>query len=373
MVLAGSVATSSERALPEAATILLRVRAFIGDSMFALPALESLRERYPQATLVFAAPGVAGPLFEGDPRISEFVALAPPRRSGLGHLWTLRDYWRLLHTRRFDAHIALDAGGQWLPHLVWAAGIPRRVACLGHDLGGGRWHRAPAWMLTDTAPTPDELGLHRSHGFLHLLSTVDCDPRPRRARLHLTDEDRAQGEELLCRAGVTGRPVVALHPGASWVDQRWPVERLAQVVRALRDRGARPVALGGPADQPAVAALVEAGAVAVATGNVRDLARVLIASDLFIGNDSGPIHVAAACGTAVVGIYGPTPPELVGPDPLHPRARVLAYRAPCCPCPMNSRDSGARCGRPHGLWCMEQVSVGEVLAAAEELLVRRGI
>jgi ADP-heptose:LPS heptosyltransferase len=340
--------------------------------MFALPALEALRERYPQATILLATPGAAGPLFEGDPRIDGHVPLAAPRRRGLGHLQTLRDYWHLLHSRRFDAHIALDAGGQWLPHLVWAAGIPRRVACRGYDMGHGRWHRAPAWMLTDTAPTPDELGLHRSHGFLHLLSTLDCDPTPRRARLHLTDEDRALGEELLSRSGASGRPVVAIHPGASWVDRRWPVERFAQVTGTLHQRGAWVVALGGPGDQPSVAALAEAGAVPISTANVRDLARVVAVSDVFLGNDSGPIHVAAACGTPLVGIYGPTPPELVGPDPLHPRAKVLGHRLACSPCLMNSRDPAARCERPYGTWCMEQVSVEEVLAAVEELLTSRG-
>jgi ADP-heptose:LPS heptosyltransferase len=364
----GLVPQSPARPLPDDATILLRVRAFIGDSIFILPALDALRARYPGATIVLATLASAGPLFEGDPRINDFVALAGTGHSALQHVKTLSDYWRLLHTRRFDAHIALDAGGQWLPHLVWASGIPRRVACSGHDPDGKRWHRAPAWMLTDTAPTPDTLGLHRAHGFLNLLSTVGCDPTPRRARLHLTDDDRARGEELLCRSGVPGKPVVAVHPGASWVDRRWPVERLVQVIRTLRERGAFPVALGGPADQSAVAQLAAAGAVPVATGSVRDMARVLSVSQLFIGNDSGPLHVAAACGTPLVGLYGPNLPELVGPDPLHSRARVLIHRLPCSPCPMNVANSTGRCLRPHGLWCMEQVSVEDVLGAAEELL-----
>jgi heptosyltransferase-3 len=360
------------RPLPDGASVLLRVRAFIGDCMFALPALDALRERYPQATIVLAAVGAAGPLFAGDPRVDEFVPLAGLRRRGLGHLQTLSDYWRLLRSRRFDAHIALDAGGQWLPHLAWAAGIPRRVGCSGHDMIGGRWHRAPDWMLTDTVPTPDELGLHRSHGFLRLLQTLGCDPAPRRARLHLTDGDRLQGTELLTRSGATGRPLVAIHPGASWVDRRWPIERLAQVAGDLRRHGACPIALGGPGDRPSVEALAKAGAIAVATHNVRDMAAVLSVCDLFIGNDSGPIHIAAAAGTPLVGIYGPTPPDLVGPDPLHPCARVLAHRAPCSPCLMNSRDPAARCPRPHGLWCMEQISVAQVLGAAEELLAAQG-
>lgn len=357
------------RPVAEDSTILVRCRAFIGDAIMALPALEALRERYPSARIVFAANRAVASLLEDDPRIDEFVALAPIGQSPGAHLRCVSRYWSLLRRERPAAHIALDAGGNVLPQLIWLARVPRRLACMGREVTGRRWHRAPNWLLTDHLPTPEQMGLHRAHGFLKLVSLLDCDPKPRPARLQMTVSQRERGRSLLEATGAGSALTVAFHPGASWIDRKWPIERMVQAAQQLASEGVQPIALGGPADDLEVQRLIgQAGATHVPTPGVGDLAWALGAVDALVANDSGPMHIAAALGTAVVALFGPNDPAVVGPDPLQPRARVLYHPLECSPCPQMTLDADARCARPHGVWCMEQIRVDEVLKAVHGLL-----
>ncbi|MEN6347690.1 MAG: glycosyltransferase family 9 protein [Armatimonadia bacterium] len=354
--------------LPEDARVFVQVRANIGDSLFALPAIDALRQRYPQARIVFATSPAAGSLFYDDPRLSGWVPAIPYGGGRLRYARALRDYWSRLRKEGFDAHVELDAGGKVPPWIVWLAGVPLRLGCRGEEGGGGRWHAVPRWLLTDTVPVPDSLGLHRAHGFLRLMELLDCDPTPRPIRLLLTEERRERARQRLEGLGLRP-PVVAIHPGASWRFRRWPAERVVETARQLAKDGAHLLALGGEADAEVVSELVKAaGATAILTPNVRDLVDLLSAVDVCVGNDSGPVHLAAAVGTAVVGLYGPNLATYTGPDPLHRRARVLSAQLPCAPCAQGMIDPLAECKRPQGAWCMEQIEVSDVLQAVRDLL-----
>ena len=141
--------------------------------------------------------------------------------------------------------------------------------------------------------------------WLEVVALVGAEPVRLLPRLEVTSRDRAEAAEAL--AGVTG-PLVAVHPGATDPRRRWPPDRLGELGALLDARGARIVLLGGAGDAGLVDG-IRAG-LGPAAGRAVDLfgrlslgglVGVLERADLFVGNDSGPRHLAEAVGTATVG------------------------------------------------------------------------
>jgi ADP-heptose:LPS heptosyltransferase len=168
-------------------------------------------------------------------------------------------------------------------------------------------------------------------------------------------------------------PVVALHPGSGAVLKNWLPERWAELVRALRaDRQARVFVTGGPGDREVVesiaAGLDPRPAILVGETSLGQLAALFACSDLVLGCDSGPLHLAAAVGTRTARLYGPTDPVEFGPwaprghDALHP---VIAASLPCQPCRVLVEPP---CGAVEQPACMRAIGVGDVLSAADDLL-----
>jgi len=160
------------------------------------------------------------------------------------------------------------------------------------------------------------------------------------------------------------RPRVALLPLSRWASKNWPLPSFVEVGQRLRQRrGASMFILGGPADKDCGVELQRAlggGAVNLAGKlSLVETGALLKQMDLVIANDSGPIHMAAAVGTPVLAIFGPTDPRRTGP--YGPRHRVLTASLPCQPC---FRRNCRRLGLP----CLANVRPEEVLAAAEQML-----
>ena len=148
-----------------------------------------------------------------------------------------------------------------------------------------------------------------------------------------------------------------LNPGAAWPNKRWPAERFGHVARELWERGGlRSAVLWGPGEATLAAAVAResAGAARMAPQtSMLEMLAVARAARVMVSGDTGPLHLAAAAGTPVVGLYGPTPPGRNGPwDPLD---RVVSGYASCA-C-VFKRQCTAR------IWCMEQLTVDEVTAA----------
>jgi heptosyltransferase II len=160
-----------------------------------------------------------------------------------------------------------------------------------------------------------------------------------------------------------------LHPGALNMEaKRWLPERWAAVADSLQSHGGRRVVLVGSPAEAGLAAEVECRmatpVVNLAGGTtLEELVALLGRARLFMGGDSGPLHLASALGVPSVSVYGPTDPTFTGP--LHPAARVV--RAPCDCSPCYRPTGGTGCLRGD-VACMARVSVEDVLRAAEELL-----
>lgn len=275
----------------------------LGDVVQALPVLTALRRRWPDAHFAWVVNDSFAPLLHGHPDLDEIIPF-PRRARGLrlvGELFGL-----VKRLRGFD--LALDLQGLLRSAaLTWLTGAKRRV--------GFRQAREGAPLAyTDRLDTPikETPAVLANWSVAQALGCAGAPPAP---RLGLMPAHEAEAARQL--AGLP-RPIVAIHPGASWVTKRWPAEHFAELARrAQRELGAGIVLVGGPGEESitaAVAARLSPALVDLAgkTGLLQ-LAAVLRAADVMLSNDSGPMHLAAAVGTRVVAPFTCTSPLRAGP------------------------------------------------------------
>jgi heptosyltransferase II len=357
------------RLLPnDSPRLLLVMRLPLGDTLFVTPTIRALRQRYPGAQITALAAGGNAPLLAHNADLDDTVVL-PFHRDWRGG-GALPATLRLLLHRRYDLALCFSTPGLgWLPA---ACGIPRQEFpdylpfwwCWPQDFSG--WNGRHAVELYATAAR-----------------RLDLPPLEHRMHVRLTPAERAGMAGLLNQLRLNRAPLrIAVHPGsgAAPAQKRWPLCRFAEVARVLvAQTGAQIIVAGGPSEAALAAELCCAiGPAAISLAgrlNLRQSMALVAACDLFVGNDSGPLHLAAAVGTPVVGIYGPTDPAVFGP--WAPPQRVVTIQAP------ESRPAirfvgGATIwdqigGTMHPDTCLAEVPADSVSAAALGLLERTSV
>ena len=373
--------------------ILVVKLADIGDLLTVTPALRAIRELHPGVTVDLLSTPHSADVIRGLTSIDHLVlfqkrlfdstrALIRPR--------SLAEAVRLgvrLRGARYDSvlvchHLNTRYGSLKYAALALAAGAPRR---LGVDNGLGR-----AWFLTDRTPDSGFGALHEVDYWLKVAELLD-PAKPIEAGRYLPEvgpPDEGDGAVASALPAFAG-PTVAVHPGsgAFSVARRWPVERFAEVARALvRRQGARIVVVGGPDEVDLARGLAGQvdGPTTVLAGrtSLRQLAGVLRRCDLFVGNDSGLMHLAVAARTPVVAVFGPTNHRAWGPygfaewqpgmldAPEGVSSLVVRVGLPCSPCLYRGYSLGNPAGSP-GRECLALVPTRPVIGAAEALLRAR--
>jgi ADP-heptose:LPS heptosyltransferase len=224
----------------------------------------------------------------------------------------------------------------------------------------------PYRLLTDWIPDPEPLApvRHEVRRQLDLVAAIGATVVDEHLSVRVPPPAAREIREMLPRIGIRpGDRWVVLHPGASAPSRRYPVDGYASVVRALvEEHGVRVVLTGGPEERDAVARIRAAAApdrVPFAGGlDLGHLAALLAVAPVFIGNNSGPAHLAAAVGTPVVDLYALTNLQHA---PWGVPSRVLAHDVPCKGC----RKSICPVGH-HA--CLRGVSPASVVSAALALL-----
>ena len=345
--------------------ILVRVPNWVGDAVLCLPALEKLGEKFPAAELtVLARAGVAD-LFGGRagiPRVHVFEHRG--RHRGVGGLLRLAGELRaecfglaVLFQNAFQAAL-----------LALLAGIPRRV-------GYARDARGP--LLTHLIPVPrvGEIPPHETYYYLELLRRAGwLDALPVVERIPLTpspavvEQMRVRLREYgLEEPNPAGRLRVVLAPGASYGSAKcWLPERYARIADRLVETYNAAVLLCGTSAEASLGEAIAAGMHAkpislLGTTTLEEFLALLPSADLFIGNDSGAMHLAAGVGLPQVVIFGPT--DEAGTGPLNPRARLVKQPVSCSPCFLR------HCPVDHR--CMTRISVDLVWQAVEAALADR--
>jgi heptosyltransferase I len=286
---------------PKIQSIAIVRLSALGDVTLLLPVIETLRHALPRAQLTWVIGAAAYPLLEGYPGV-EFLVF-DKRRGWRAYL----DLRRRLAGRRFDALLAMQAS--------WRANFIYPLVSAPLKIGFDRVRaRDGQWLFTNRA-----IPFARQHlldGFFAFIEALGVGERVLRWGLPLTEADRAWAAQRLPR----GRgPVLAVNPGASKPEREWPLERWIETLRAARERWqAQLVLTGGPGERERETG----GKIAQAIPEVhnligqttpRQLAAVLARADCLLAPDTGPVHLANAVGTLVVGLYAVAPPELSGP------------------------------------------------------------
>lgn len=346
--------------------ILVVRLADIGDVLTATPALRALRARYPAAALHLLTTPAAAKAVRAD--LVDRIVIAP---RNLAHrpaelpatLALLRD----LRAQRYDAvlflhHLSSTAGV--LKYRLLAAATGAAVLA-GLDNGHGGW-------LNRRVPDAGFGAQHEVSYALAVAALLD-------ARLPVTDPaaliapdapaDAARASALLAALGP--RPWVALHPGSGGyaLARRWDTDKWAALADALvQQYGAAVVLLGSPADgaDAVQAAMTQPALNLAGRTSLPVLAALLAQCDLFLGADSGVMHLAAASGTPLVALFGPSNPAAWGPwTPLSPSA-VVRLGLRCSPCSYVGQGVGLRTGCWHRS-CLADLTPAQVLAALAEL------
>jgi ADP-heptose:LPS heptosyltransferase len=346
---------SSARGEAPPRRILLLLLLPIGDTLFATPTVRALRRAYPQAHMVaIAYPSNAG-ILEDNPDIDRLL-LHPTGATWPGWRGYAALLWRL-NRRRFDLVVQFGPAQWWLIQAI----RPRRRRRLAFPL----WQ----WFIP-LGPRPWR-HRHAVSSYATLLTSRERAHLPGSPVLTCSPADRIRASELLAWAG--GTPLIAFHPGGEGFRgmKRWPLGRFVEAARALTaSHGAAAVVLGG-ADEVTLASVLAAGVPGCRSLagqlNLGQTVAVLERCMLFVGNDSAPMHMAAAVGVPTVGIFGPTSP--LNFRPRGPRVAVVRAGLGCSPCfhfvGSHSLWTGSRCRVPS---CLHAVPPRSVVGAATALV-----
>lgn len=336
---------------------VLRANA-IGDYVFTLPALQSLKAAYPRAELVLLGREWHRQFLAGRPGPVDRVIVVPPSRGvGADECYeedpsVLDTFFARMEQERFDVAIQLHGGGRHSNPFVRRLGA-RFTVGLG---------------------TPDAAPLDRTVRYvyfqpeilrgLEVAAAAGAAPVTMLPRLVVLPEDTAEA-----RAVAGDDRFVVLHPGAGDVRRRWPPEYFAKLANSLLSTGERVAVVGGMDDRALAAAIADAApgiANFCSRLTLRGLVGLLSRARLVVSNDSGPLHLAEAVGTPTVGIYWCG--NLVNAEPMTRDIHrpVLSWRLECPVCGQNTIQR--RC--EHEISFVDLAPVDEVLAHAHELLTR---
>ncbi len=335
--------------------VLIRATNWVGDAIMALPALRVVREKFAQAEI-----GVLGRPYVLDIYREQGIAdeLIPYDSSGGHRGFAGREKLAAqLRDEKFDVALLLQNAfdAAWL---AWRAKIPERI-------GYARDGRSLLLTKAVEVPQEGEIPSHEKFYYLELLRRagwLERLPEVPWIELKVSEGKRRNAEEFLASSGVqTARMRIAVGAGASYGSAKcWPPERFAEALNKLTDANDADVILFGTSGEAEVSAAIVAGLKKKPvdlTGRtqIADLSALLSRCNLFIGNDSGAMHVAAAVGLPIVSVFGPTDPH--GTAPVTPKCTVVQEKPYCSPCFLR------RCPTDHR--CMKAVTPVMVVSAAQ--------
>jgi heptosyltransferase-1 len=310
------VAVANLRAvpLPPSARVLVIRLSALGDVLFALETVASLKAERPDVRVDFLIEDRFADLLAGHPQL-ERVLVYPRQRKA-----TILPSLLQLRRTRYDAVLDLHGILKSALHVVCA----RATRKLGYTAPGAR--EKADWFYRERVALPEPLP-HRADRGYALLRALGLSGA--RARPVLAPPDQAPSFWTTAE-----RPRVVLHPGTSAFAafKRWPTAKFAALAARLRRRGIAPVVSHGPGEADLARAIAGSDGRLLdgrALG-LRGLGAVYAQTDVVVAADTGPLHIAAAAGAAVVALFGPKDPALYGPRA--PRQRVLFAEVPCRPC-----------------------------------------
>jgi lipopolysaccharide heptosyltransferase II len=348
--------------------LLVRLRQ-IGDVVFTTPAIRALSERFPDARLSYLVEPAAAPVIEPNPLVSRVIVT--PRAGGLAGMGQDVALGQQLRREHYD--IAIDFhGGPRASLLTWFSRAPVRI---GYDIVGR------GWMYTHVVGRPRQLRARHSvenqWDLLEPLGIARASPEAVPVEMPVTVRASAAVASRLAAAGVSpADQLVVIHVSAGNPFRRWPATSFGDVAAALvsRHRTARMIITSGPSEHDAASQVIAhaRGLLAPAEQSrildcgdfsLSELRALVDRAALYIGGDSGPMHIAATSHIPMVSLYGPTLPARSAPwrAATWPSAAIEVHGLECRPCDQ-------RVCAPGDFRCLIRIEPRQVIAAAERLV-----
>ena len=321
--------------------IMIRATNWVGDAIMALPTLRAVRQKFADASISVVARPYVAEIYRGQQICDELIAYDPVcEHKG----WQGRERLALeLRSRKFDVALLLQNAfdAAWL---AWRSGIPERI-------GYARDGRSILLSNAIPVPKPGEIPAHERFYYLELLRRAGWSEKlddVEHISLNVPEARRIHAAETLLEAGA--RPYafrVAVGAGASYGSAKcWFPERFAETATRFQAEKDADIILFGTPGEVAVSNAIIAGMKhkpVDLTGKtaIGDLPALLSQCHLFLGNDSGAMHVAAAVGLPVVAVFGPTDPE--GTSPVTTRFSIVQQKPYCSPCFLKRCPTDHRC------------------------------
>jgi lipopolysaccharide heptosyltransferase I len=344
-----------ERSVSKPRYLVIRLSS-IGDIVHALPSVAALGESFPEAEIHWIVEKRHAALLEGNPCVGRVIQIDTlSRRGSLAAVSTVGEMWRTLRgLNEAGYEAAVDFQGLWKSALIARLSGARRKVGFARS-----WMREPgAGIFYSERVSPE----NRRHVIEMNLALVEhLGARPGRWQFplpHASEAAQSVGRQL---ARIEAGDFIIVNPGGGWKAKRWAPENYARLLRYLESSFSGKILLTGSPQESAMISEILAGAETRRTfyfpSNLMEFIALARRARLFLGGDTGPLHLAAAVGTPVVAIYGPTDPVRNGP--FSKSDIVLSNHAPVS----YSRR------HPNAAY-IQGILVESVMAAIEERLAR---
>lgn len=329
--------------------IVIRMPNWLGDAVMATPILQDIKIKWPDAHLTALCQGSVGHLLAGNPFIDEVVFF--PRHNPF--LWgkEKKKIFANLRSRPFDLGILLtnSFSSAWM---LWRGQVAKR---LGFATDGRKF------LLTDPISIPSEKGKeHLVTTYKRLLLPLGISLSTSSPHLVTSTAEKLKARNLLKSHGIEAtRSLVGINPGAAFGSAKcWPPERFRAVAEKLLQKETAVLFFGDPTGTPLVNDICKdlpPQAINLAgKTSLRELIALIETCDVFLTNDSGPMHIAAALKVPLVSLFGSTNEVATGP---YQHGTILHKHVECSPC--------YRRTCPIDFRCMKRIEVEEVLTALE--------
>ncbi len=329
--------------------LVIKLR-YLGDVLLATPTLKAVKASWPAARLTMLVNRGTEEVVTGNPNVDEVLVL------DRGPLASQYKFAMAVRRRKYDLVIDLTDADR-SAFLSWLSGAPMRI-------GFNVEQRSRGFCYTTVVrPGPDVV--HRVDRDCAALGPLGIRAKPDPPEMWINKQDHEAAEELLRRLEVDDvRPIAVLQPGARYWFKAWPPERFARLADHLAETHGHQVLIAGSGQERQLAKTIRDAAksrpaVMVGEATVKQFAAVLKRAVLLVGNDSGAMHIAAAMGTPVVALFGPSNPMEWGPrgGPVEILYKGLDCRACFHPTCRRGEEN-----------CMRLISVEEVCFAVTKIL-----
>jgi heptosyltransferase-3 len=329
--------------------LVIKLRA-IGDVLLSTVVAKNLRRAFPDARIDYLTEPPSNEILKNNPHINSTLIYDRSAMTGI-------DLIRLVRRRKYD--LVIDLFGN--PRTALVTRLSGAMFRVGYRF---RWRTYAYNMVVE----PRGAEVHNTQFNLDALEVIGVDIQDRNLYFHLTSDDEKFVEEFISRFPLHGKLLVGLNAGGGWYTKRWGLDRFAALGdRLVQEFGADIVLMWGPGQREEVEkvqSLMKSHALIPPATTLTQLGALLKRCSLVVSNDSGPMHIAAAVGTPIVGIYGPTNPQLQGPyGDKHVVVRNEAV--PCLGC------NYTQCPIEHP--CMRELDVEAVFRGVETLMRRNKI